>query len=194
MRTASTLSLALLAGAMLGLAQPTLAQATAAKLIAPQSEIAFVSKQMGVPVEGTFKKFDAKVAFDPRKPEAGSIAFTVDTASATLGVPETDAELPRPEWFGTVKFPQATFQSSSIKALGGGKFEVAGKLDIKGMVRAVVVPVTLTQSGATSTATGAFAIKRLDFNIGGGEWNDTSLVANDVQVKFKLALTGLGPL
>ena len=194
MRTASTLSLALLAGAMLGLAQPTLAQATAAKLIAPQSEIAFVSKQMGVPVEGTFKKFDAKVAFNPRKPEAGSIAFTVDTASATLGVPETDAELPRPEWFGTVKFPQATFQSSSIKALGGGKFEVAGKLDIKGMVRAVVVPVTLTQSGATSTATGAFAIKRLDFNIGGGEWNDTSLVANDVQVKFKLALTGLGPL
>ena len=173
MRTASTLSLALLAGAMLGLAQPTLAQTTAAKLIAPQS---------------------AKVAFDPRKPEAGSIAFTVDTASATLGVPETDAELPRPEWFGTVKFPQATFQSSSIKALGGGKFEVAGKLDIKGMVRAVVVPVTLTQSGATSTATGAFAIKRLDFNIGGGEWNDTSLVANDVQVKFKLALTGLGPL
>ncbi len=194
MRTASTLSLALLAGAMLGLAQPVLAQANAAKLIAPQSEIAFVSKQMGVPVEGTFKKFDAKVAFDPRKPEAGSIAFTVDTASATLGVPETDAELPRPEWFGTVKFPQATFQSSSIKALGGGKFEVAGKLDIKGMVRAVVVPVTLTQSGATSTATGAFAIKRLDFNIGGGEWNDTSLVANDVQVKFKLALTGLGPL
>ena len=194
MRTASTLSLALLAGAMLGLAQPALAQANAAKLIAPQSEIAFVSKQMGVPVEGTFKKFDAKVAFDPRKPEAGSIAFTVDTASATLGVPETDAELPRPEWFGTVKFPQATFQSSSIKALGGGKFEVAGKLDIKGMVRAVVVPVTLTQSGATSTATGAFAIKRLDFNIGGGEWNDTSLVANDVQVKFKLALTGLGPL
>ena len=194
MRTASTLSLALLAGAMLGLAQPTLAQTTAAKLIAPQSEIAFVSKQMGVPVEGTFKKFDAKVAFDPRKPEAGSIAFTVDTASATLGVPETDAELPRPEWFGAVKFPQATFQSSSIKALGGGKFEVAGKLDIKGMVRAVVVPVTLTQSGATSTATGAFAIKRLDFNIGGGEWNDTSLVANDVQVKFKLALTGLGPL
>ena len=194
MRTASTLSLALLAGAMLGLTQPALAQATAAKLIAPQSEIAFVSKQMGVPVEGTFKKFDAKVAFDPRKPEAGSIAFTVDTASATLGVPETDAELPRPEWFGTVKFPQATFQSSSIKALGGGKFEVAGKLDIKGMVRAVVVPVTLTQSGATSTATGAFAIKRLDFNIGGGEWNDTSLVANDVQVKFKLALTGLGPL
>ena len=194
MRTASTLSLALLAGAMLGLAQPTLAQANAAKLIAPQSEIAFVSKQMGVPVEGTFKKFDAKVAFDPRKPEAGSIAFTVDTASATLGEPETDAELPRPEWFGAVKFPQATFQSSSIKALGGGKFEVAGKLDIKGMVRAVVVPVTLTQSGATSTATGAFAIKRLDFNIGGGEWNDTSLVANDVQVKFKLALTGLGPL
>ena len=27
-----------------------------------------------------------------------------------------------------------------------------------------------------------------------GEWTDTSLVANDVQIKFKLALTGIAPL
>jgi len=37
-------------------------------------------------------------------------------------------------------------------------------------------------------------IKRLDFKIGDGEWKDTSMVANDVQIKFKLTLTGVGPL
>jgi hypothetical protein len=57
-----------------------------------------------------------------------------------------------------------------------------------------VVPVTLTQAGGTTTATGAFAIKRLEFKIGEGEWADTSMVANDVQVKFKLAVTGVAPL
>jgi polyisoprenoid-binding protein YceI len=109
-------------------------------------------------------------------------------------VPESDAELPKAPWFNAAKFPQASFQSTAIKGLGAGKFEVAGKLSIKGSTQDLVVPVTLTQTNGTSTATGAFTIKRLDFKIGEGEWADTSMVANDVQVKFKLALNGISPL
>ena len=156
------------------------------KLVPAQSEIAFVTKQMGVPVEGHFKKFDAQIAFDPVKPQTGKIA------SATLGSLETDSELPKSEWFNTAKFPQATFQSSSIKALGGGKFEVAGKLALKGASQDTVVPFTLTQTGTTTTANGTFTLKRLAYKIGEKEWADTSMVADDVQVKFKLALTGVG--
>jgi polyisoprenoid-binding protein YceI len=172
-------------------AWPALAQQ---KLVPAQSEIVFVSRQMGVPVEGRFKKFDAQIAFDPAKPATSKIAFTVDTGSASLGVPETDAELPKPVWFNAPKFPQASFQSTAVKGLGGGKFEVAGKLTIKGNSHDVLVPVQLTQSGATTTATGTFTIKRLVFKIGEAEWSDTSMVADDVQVKFKLALTGVGKL
>ena len=162
------------------------------KLVPAQSEISFVSKQMGVPVEGRFKKFDAQIAFDPAKPQAGKIAFTVDIASATLGSPEPDSELPKAEWFNTAKFPQATFQSSAIKALGGGKFEVAGKLAIKGASQDAVIPVTLAANGVTTVASGSFTLKRLAYKIGEKEWADTSMVADDVQVKFKLALTGMG--
>ncbi|MES2951016.1 MAG: YceI family protein [Pseudomonadota bacterium] len=185
-RIARTTGLVLLA-ALCGVA----AQAQQ-KLLPAQSEIAFVTKQMGVPVEGHFKKFDAQITFDPAKPETGKIAFTVDIASATLGSPEPDAELPKATWFNTAKFPQATFQSSAIKSLGGGKFEISGKLAIKGNTRDAVVPVTLTQNGATTTANGALTIKRLAFKIGENEWADTSMVADDVQVKFKLALSGVG--
>ena len=185
------LTMALLAAAVHAAA--ALAQ-TPAKLVAAQSEVAFVTKQMGVPVDGLFKKFDAQISLDPKKPETGSVMFSIDTASASLGVPETDTELPRPIWFNVAKFPQATFKSTAIKGMGNGKFEVAGKLDIKGNARDVVVPVQITQSGANSTATGSFVIKRLDFKIGEAEWADTTVVANDVTVKFKLALTGLGPL
>lgn len=190
-RTLSAALAALAAAALLVAAGPAAAQA---KLVAAQSSIAFTSKQLGVPVDGEFKKFDAQLAFDPKNPAAGKLALTVDTGSATLGVPEADAELPTPTWFGVAKFPQASFQSSAIKALGGGKFEVAGKLTIKGTVRDLVVPVQLTQAGGQSTATGSFAIQRLAFKIGDGEWADTSMVANDVQVRFKLVLTGLAPL
>ena len=164
------------------------------KLVPAQSEIAFTSKQMGVPVDGKFRKFDAQVAFDPKKPDAAKIAFSIDLASASLGAPETEAELAKPDWFNTKMFPQATFQSSTVKALGGGRFEVSGKLAIKSATRDVVVPVTLTQAAGTTTASGTFTIKRLDFRIGDGDWKDTSMVADPVQVKFKLVLTGVEPL
>lgn len=164
------------------------------KLVPAQSEIAFTSKQMGVPVDGKFKKFDAQVAFDPKQPAAAKIAFTVDLASVSFGAADTEAEVAKPDWFNTKAFPQATFQSSSVKAAGPGKFEVAGTLAIKGASQNVVVPVTVAQTNGTTTAAGAFAIKRLDYKIGDGDWKDTSMVANEVQVKFKLTLTGVNPL
>ena len=184
--------LMLLLGATLAatLAGPALAQ----QVLPAQSEIGFVSKQMGVPVEGKFKQWTAAISFDPKKPEAGKVGFTIQTGSASFGSAETDAEVPKAAWFNAAKFPQASFQSSSIKALGGGKFEVRGALLIKGDTHPVVVPVSLVQTGAASTATGSFTIKRLDFKIGDGEWADTSMVANDVTVKFKLALSGMAPL
>ena len=183
-------ALALGSAALLA-AHPAVAQQ---KLVPAQSEVQFTARQMGVPLEGHFKKFDAQVSFDPAKLATSKIVFTVDTGSATMGSRETDAELPKATWFNVPQFPQATFQSSAIKALGAGKFEVTGKLSIKGLARDVVVPVTLVQNGATTMATGALPLKRLAFKIGENEWADTSMVADDVQVKFKLALTGVGKL
>lgn len=165
----------------------------AQQVLAAQSQIGFVSKQMGVPVEGQFKKWTAQISFDPKKPEAGKVAFSIDTGSASFGSAETDAEVVKAAWFNVPKFPQASFGSSAIKALGGGRFDVSGKLSIKGHSQDLVVPVQLAQTGSTGTASGSFTIKRLDFKIGDGEWADTSMVANDVQVKFKLALTGMAP-
>jgi polyisoprenoid-binding protein YceI len=186
-----TTAIALLAA----IAQPALAQAApAAQLLAAQSEIAFTTRQMGVPVDGKFGKFSAQIALDPKKPEAGSVSFAIDTGSARFGAAETDAEVPKAPWLNVARFPQATFQSSAIKGIGGGRFEVAGKLSIKGSTRDVVVPVQVAQAGGQSTATGSFTIKRLEFKIGEGDWADTSLVANDVIVRFRLVLSGLPPL
>ena len=180
-----------LASTLLLAALPAQAQQ---QLVPAQSSVEFTAKQMGVPLQGHFKKFDAQVAFDPAQLAASRIRFTVDTGSATMGARETDAELPKAPWFNVPQFPQATFESSAIKALGGGKFDVAGKLTIKGTAVNVSVPVALVQSGATTTATGVLPLKRLAFKIGDGEWADTSMVADEVQVKFKLALTGVGKL
>jgi hypothetical protein len=58
----------------------------------------------------------------------------------------------------------------------------------------ITVPVSLSQTGGLTTAVGAFALKRLPFKIGDNEWSDTSMVADEVQVKFKFVLTGVAKL
>lgn len=169
--------------------------AMAAQALVPaQSSINFTAKQMGVPLQGQFKKFDAQVSFDTAKPETSKIHFTVETGSATMGSKETDSNLLGADWFNIAKFPKATFDSTAVKALGGGKYQVDGTLTIKGNAQKVSLPVTLTQSGATTTATGTLPLKRLTFKIGDGDWKDTSMVADEVTVQFKLALTGFGKI
>lgn len=147
MKTA-VLSLSLFTAALLPLA----AQAQQA-IVPAQSEVSFVSRQMGVPVEGRFKSFSAQVAFDPAKLATSKIAFSVDTGSADISR-EANAELVKPLWFNVAAFPKATFQSTAIKRLDATKYEVSGQLSIKGLSSNVVVPVTLAQNGATTTATG----------------------------------------
>ena len=169
------------------------AHAQTAALVPAQSEIAFTSTQMGVPVEGRFRRYDAKITLDPKQLANASVAFTIDTGSASLGVPGTDAELVKPNWFDATRFPQATFRSSAVKGVGPGRYEVAGTLTLKGQAQPLVVPVTVTHAGTLSTATGSFTLKRLGWHIGEAEWADTSLVADAVAVRFKLVLTGLPP-
>ena len=172
---------------------PPLAQAQQ-KLLPAQSEISFVSRQMGSPVEGRFRSFDAQVALDPKQLAAAKIVLVVDLASVTLASTDTETELRQPGWFDVKKFPQASFTSSAVKLAGPGRIEVVGSFSLKGRSRPLTVPVALTQSGGITTATGAFTIRRLDFQVGDGDWADTDLIANDVQVKFKLALSGVAAL
>ncbi|HVK56971.1 MAG TPA: YceI family protein [Burkholderiales bacterium] len=152
-------------------------------------DIRFVSKQMNVPVEGKFRKAKATVAFDPAKPDTSKAQFEIDLASIDLGLPEAEIEVKRPAWFDTAKHPTATFVSNSVKSLGGGKYEVGGKLTIKGVTKDVSAPFTVTsKAGGVNEAAGAFTIKRLDYKIGEGTWSDTDTVANEVEIKFKLPL------
>ena len=158
------------------------------KVIPAKSSIRFVTKQMNVPVEGAFKKFDATVAFDPAKPEATKAEFEVDLGSIDLGSDEGNTEAVRKAWLNVPAFPKARFVASSVKALGGGKYEAAGALTIKGTSQNVVAPFTLSEAGGMRTVEGQFTLKRLQFKIGEGPWADTDTVADEVLVRFKFAL------
>ncbi len=163
-------------------------------MLPAQSDIAFVSKQMGATVEGHFRKFDAQIAFDPKKPETSRIAFTVVSGQclagrARAGGRGAQGRVVQHQGLSPGHVPEQQHQGH-----GPGKFDITGKLSIKGSSQDVTVPVSLAQAGGNTTASGSFVIKRLEFKIGDGDWKDPSLVANEVQVRLKLVLSGVGPL
>jgi polyisoprenoid-binding protein YceI len=176
-------ALALLAGAMLLAAGRAWAQLDAGK-----STLVAISRQMNVPVEGSFTKFDAQIDFDPAKPAGGTARLTVDTASYDLGDSTYNDSVRGPAWFDAKTYPQATFVSTAIASTGPHQYSVSGNLTIKGHTESVAVPVVLTQQGTTQTFDGTLPIHRLLFGIGTGEWKDTSTVADDVLIKFHIVV------
>ncbi|AOK24964.1 polyisoprenoid-binding protein [Burkholderia ubonensis] len=151
-----------------------------------KSKVSAVSKQMNVPTEGVFKKFSAQIRFDPAKAAQGSAQVAIDIASYDLGDKMYNDQVAGKDWFDAKTYPQATFQSTAIAPAGGNKYNVTGKLTIKGKTETLTVPVTVTQSGATQAFDGVLPIKRSAFNVGTGEWKDTSIVADEVQIKFHI--------
>lgn len=164
-------------------------QVHAQNVILDKSQITFVSKQMNVPVEGKFKKFNAQINFDSSKLDLSRATIELELNSVDTGSQEADTEVKTKAWFDSTTYPQAKFVSSGVKALGGGKYEAAGKLSIKGKTRDVKAQFVSKADGAGTWLEGSFVLNRLQFNIGEGTWSDTSTVADEIQVKFKFLIS-----
>ncbi|HYM46949.1 MAG TPA: YceI family protein [Burkholderiaceae bacterium] len=154
---------------------------------AAPGSISIVGKQMGAPVEGQFKKFTAQIQFDPANPAASKAAVEIDVASIDLGLEDFNQELRTKTWFDAKGHPTATFVSSAIKPLAPDRLELSGKLTIKGKTKDVTFPVTIKTEGQTRVFTGTLPIRRNDFGVGEGGWKDTSVVADEVQIRFRVA-------
>ena len=174
---------------LLGMLLIAMDPAAAQGVLFDKSEIRFVAKQMGVNVEGRFRTWKANVAFLPKDLAKSKAEFDIDLGSIDLASEDSEKEVRDRLWFDTAKFPVAHFASTSIRDLGGDKYEIAGQLALKGIKRETVVPIVLKKDAAgNSVAEGSFTLKRLDYNIGEGLWADTDTVRNEVVVRVRIAL------
>lgn len=158
------------------------------RVLPPQGQIAFVSKQMGVPVEGRFGKFDLQLAFDPARPQAARANLEIDLASVDAGSREANDEVVGANWFDVRRYPTARFESTGLKSLGGNRYELRGRMHLKGRTADLVLPITFTPSGALGTLAGGFVLKRLQWGIGEGPWGDPGTFADEVEIKFRFVV------
>ena len=176
-------------GALLAIAAPATHAIEFKQFQPDKSALSFVSKQMNVPVEGRFKSFRSTLAFDPAKPAAARAELEIDMASIDAGSKDANDEVAGKDWFNTRAFPTARFVSTSVKPLGDNRYEVTGKMTIKGRTLDLSTPVAVTRQGNSASFDGSLVLKRADYGIGDGIWADFGTVANEIQVKFRLVAT-----
>lgn len=151
-----------------------------------ESSVHFHYQQMGVGMDGEFTRFNGELNFDSDNPAAAKAAFDVDLSSVDTGTSDGDEEIVKKDWFDVDSHPVARFESTDIAVVEEGKFDVTGTLSLKGKTQTVTIPATFTASGDTGVFEGRFTLKRGDFAVGEGTWSAFDIVANEVDVSFRI--------
>jgi polyisoprenoid-binding protein YceI len=112
------------------------------------------------------------ITYDAAAPEKSSVEVVLPMSGLDTFVPRLDEHLKTADFFDAAQYPQATFRSTSVKALGEGRLEVTGTLELHGVQKPVVLEAKLNKVadgdgsrpgkiGFDATAT----LKRSDFGI-----------------------------
>ncbi|MBC7398881.1 MAG: YceI family protein [Mucilaginibacter sp.] len=156
--------------------------ASAQKVTVLKSTIKFQLKNLGVNTGGTINGLSANMAFDPEKPETGSIEAVLDVKSINTDNDLRDTHLRSDEFFDVAKYPTITMKSVSLKRKSGDKYTGQFNLTIKGITKTFEVPFNYTTDASTATFKGGLKLSRLDYNIGG----KSLVMGNDVSVSIEV--------
>ena len=108
------------------------------------AEVGFSVKHMMVSnTKGKFNTFKGTIDYDIATKMLKSVEGTIDVASIDTNNETRDKHLRNEDFFNVKKYPKMTFKSTSVKKTGDNTFEVTGKLNVLGVDRKVVIPVTI---------------------------------------------------
>jgi polyisoprenoid-binding protein YceI len=158
------------------------------------SEATFQVRHLLSKVRGRFSDFAGTIQFDEADPTRSAVEFTIQASSIDTAEPDRDKHLRSGDFFDVETFPTLTFTSGSVTPHGGGHFDVAGTLTIRGTSKAITIPITYlgTARDPWGRERAAFeaevTINRKDFGL---NWNaalETGgfLVGDEVRVSLSV--------
>ncbi|MEO1573755.1 MAG: cytochrome b/b6 domain-containing protein [Pseudomonadota bacterium] len=155
---------------------------------AANSHIEFSGDQAGAAFTGRWPGFQATLQFDADRLGESRFHVTVDTTSPDTGDEERDTTMVDAEWFDANQFPEAVYQTGQFEATDAG-FVANGPLLIKRKSRATPLNFTVTADGDRRVLDGTATIDRLAFDLGTGDWSDTTWVGQTVEVRVHIEAT-----
>lgn len=156
------------------------------RLLPDKSTLVFVFGQAGTDEKGRFRSFPALLKFDPAALEQSGFDVRVDMKSVDTGDKDRDEILLSKDMFAAQQWPQAHFKTLKIEKRGEQEYLAEAELTIRDQTRPIPFPfrlvITEEQGKQVFRLQSDITIKRLDFGVGQGEWEETTWIADEVQV------------
>jgi polyisoprenoid-binding protein YceI len=156
--------------------------------------VGFQVRHIVTNVGGKFQDFSGTIMVDRVKPESSSVEFTIQAASINTNDPKRDEHLKSPDFFDVANQPTITFKSTSVKPTGKDTYEVTGNLTMRGVTKAITLPVAFLGEGKDPWGNEKMGfelsttLNRKDYGI---NWNKTLdqgglLVGDDVKIQISV--------
>lgn len=120
-----------------------------------------------------FSDIQGTITVDNEKPANSSVNVTIPVSSINTNVKALDEHIQKAEFFDVEKYPNITFKSTKVQALGKNKYKITGDLTIKGVTKPVVLDAMLNKQAVhpmTKLQTIGFnattSFNRSAFNVG----------------------------
>jgi len=152
-------------------------------------------------INGNASDISGTVTFDPENPGATKGKIIVATASLMLPNPMQKQHMLSDKWLDATKYPEISFESKEFKNVRTAgdttTADVTGTFTLKGVSKELTVPVKLTylkdklgqrvpnQKGDLLVIRASFTIKRSDFNINPGQFEDK--VSDTIELTLSIA-------
>ncbi len=170
--------------------------ATAWEIDKAHSNITFTVTHFFTPVDGQFQEYNSEVYFDPNNLEESSISVDINVSSIDTDNQKRDGHLQSDDFFNAEKYPEITFNSTSISKTGEDKFVAEGELTIKDTTKNIELPFTLLgiqdhpmqENTKLAGIKSTFSLDRTAYDVGVGDWAATTVVGDEVDVTLTLEL------
>jgi cytochrome b561/polyisoprenoid-binding protein YceI len=157
--------------------------------IQPGGRLAFsVNDGNGGSIDGHFARWNGTIRFDPERPESAEIAIEIDLSSASVGDPTMDEMLKGEEFLAVSTGPTARYRTSSVRALGNGRYRADGTLSLRGIGRTQQIAFTLSGADLRRHVEGSATIDRTMFGIGTG--SSAAQLGKSVAITFSFDAVG----
>ena len=137
----------------LGLAVASVATFTMAKPVAYQIDpthtaTVFSWSHFGFSTpSANFSDIQGTINVDNAKPANSSVNVTIPLSSLNTNVKALDEHLKTADFFDAAKYPNITFTSTKVQALGKNKYKITGNLTVKDVTKPVVLDAVLNKQG-----------------------------------------------
>ena len=131
------------------------------------SRLAFVGSNVTTTQEGKFEVFGGSVKVKGTDPTSASASVQIQMDSLKVGPDGLNKHLRSADFFDVAKYPQARFETTSIKPGGerGATHTVVGNLELRGTKKSISFPASIAITEQKAKLVAKFLLDRQAFGV-----------------------------